>query len=188
MTNPIYEGLKVLIESPDYKELECKEYLKYAKELLVKDTPLDFIDIQDERPLNLGRSDYIVLAEVWHSGEKCRRAYLWELKAPQCYIFVKDTESRLKSSDELIDAENKLLNYYHEMRYSGLFREQCEISNLTDICLGGIIIGREDRRVGGDLTAVRKTQLYHTARSVKNYLYGNSIKLKTWDEILDHLK
>jgi len=188
LPNIIYDQLKKLIEGTNNKELECREYLKHAKELLVKDTPIEFIDIQNERPLNLGRSDYIILAKVWHSGEKCRRAFLWELKAPQCFIFVKDTENRLKPSDDFIDAENKLLNYYHEIKTGGILREQYEISNTADICLGGIIIGCENRKVGGELSQERKIQLYHTARAVKNYLYGDQIKLKTWDEILDHLK
>ena len=94
----------------------------------------------------------------------------------------------MKPSEELIDAENKLLHYYHEIKIGGLFREQLEITNSADICLGGIIISCEAKKVGGDLTPDRKRQLYHTARAAKNHLYGDIIKIKTWDEILNHIK
>jgi hypothetical protein len=188
MPDEYYNELKALIEDVNNKEIECRNYLQYAKDLLINDTALNYVDIQDERPLNLGRSDYIVVAQVWHGGEICRRAYIWELKAPQCFLFIKDTESRLKPSEELVDAENKLLHYYHELKNGIILREQFEIMHQDDICLGGIIIGCEKNKVGGELTEARKKQLYHTAKATKEYLYGNLIKLKTWDEILDHLK
>lgn len=184
MPENIYVDLKKFIDDKNPRENECRYYPQFAKELLIDDFPIEFKNIETERRLNTGDSDYIISAKVYHSGDTCIRAYIWELKAPQCPIFVKDTESRLKPSPELADAENKLLHFYFENKGNPLFHQQYEITNPEDICLGGIIIGCQKTKVGGELEEEKRERLFKTAKSTKNLLYGKQIKLKSWDEVL----
>ena len=189
MSETNYDKLKKLIEDKKNRELQCSKYLKFAKDLLIKDTLIDYINIENERRLHLGRSDYVIIAKVVSFGDSTTRAYLWELKAPQCHIFQIDKGNKLKPSKYLNDAENKLLYYYHEMRKDGsILREEYEISNTSDVRIGGIIIGSENNRVKGDLDEGEKIRRYHIARAVKDYLYGDKITLKTWTEVLNQLK
>ena len=110
----IHANLKKLIEATVKKENECRKYLQYAKEALVRDTVLEFVYVETERRATVGNSDYIISGKIVdETGNECVKAYIWELKAPQCHIFEKDTENRLRPTIDLIQAENQLLNYYH---------------------------------------------------------------------------
>ena len=118
------------------------------------------------------------------------KAYIWELKAPQCHIFEKDTENRLRPSKDLIQAENQLLNYYHENKGSELFRNNFGVTHSEYVCFGGIIIGSHARRVRGDYEEAKKEKLIETAFMIrKNYIYDRlNIRIMHWDYILDLLK
>lgn len=185
LAEELRQGLQRLIDdAQNNKELECREFLSYAKELLVlPDIPDCFIDVEMERIENLGRSDYLIVADVLRSGDCYRRAYLWELKAPQCFIYEGDTRTRLKPSQDFIDAENQLLNYYYGLKENGVFLQQYEISAPSDISLGGIIIGCHRTKVGGDYTEAEKTRCYNIAKRVRDQLYDGKLKVRTWDEI-----
>jgi hypothetical protein len=184
----IYQDLRDLINCEDNKEHECRYYLQYIKHVLVKNRAITYNSVETERIGNVGRSDYIISAIIDEGGNESVRAYLWELKAPQCYIFVKDTDNRLKPSVELIDAENKLLHYYYENRDNGLFHRQYSITNSDDVRLGGIIIGSKDRRVRGDYDEDLKNRLYSVAKATRDHLYSNDIVLLTWDDVLAYLQ
>lgn len=183
------QGLQEQIDAGEDREHECREYLQYSKDLLVSpDFAKNFINVETERVEYLGRSDYIVIADVWRGGDICRRAYLWELKAPQRFIYEEDTNTRLKPTREFIDAENKLLNYYYNLRESGSFRTQYEISTPSNVSLGGIIIGCYRTRVKtSHYSETEKNSLYNLAKIIRDPLYDGKIKLRTWDEILSFI-
>src|SRR3972149_8759497 len=91
----LHAELKVLIESESNKELECRKYLPYARELLVKVTTKEFLFEADEYRGHSGDSDYIIGCKACdEAGIKSNQAYIWEIKAPQCYIFEQDTKNR----------------------------------------------------------------------------------------------
>ena len=185
-----YFLLKELVESERYKELECRFYLQYVKDFLMKETPIEFVTVETEYITTPGRSDYIISGKLIDSGTYRTHAYLWELKAPQCYIFEKDTENRLKPSSDLIDAENKLLHYYDDLRTSDTARQDIGVGRDCHIHLGGIIIGRENALVNGEFASpYRKKALYSRAIDSRRILYDDAgIKLVTWDQILSQLK
>lgn len=188
--NPYLE-LKELIEATENKEHECREYLQYAKEALVKDTVLEFVYIETERRSTVGDSDYIISGKIVdETDNECVKAYIWELKAPQCYIFEKDTENRLRPTKELIQAENQLLNYYHENKGSDTFRNDFGITHPDNVRFGGIIIGSHARRVKGDYRDDKREKLIETAFMIrKNYIYDRlNIRIMHWDYIKDILK
>ncbi len=176
------------MDAEDNRENECRAFLEHAKELLVApDVGVNFVEVEMERIENLGRSDYLIIADAWHSCDCYRRAYLWELKAPQCFIYDPDTTTRLKPSQSLIDAENQLLNYYYNLKRNGEFLEQYEITSPSDVSLGGIIIGCERTKVRGTLTPAEKIRCFNIAKRVRDQLYDGRIKVKIWDEIRDFI-
>jgi len=178
------QNLQGLINSHENTENECRPFLDYAKDLLVSpDMAVNFIEVEMERIENLGRSDYLIVAEVFRSGDYYRRAYLWELKAPQCFIYERDTATRLKPSQDFIDAENQLLNYYYGLKENNIFLQQYDISASSDVSLGGIIIGCHRTKVNGDFTQDQKVSRYNIAKRVRDQLYDGRIKVRTWDEI-----
>lgn len=184
MAEELCRDLQRLIDDQENRELECRAFLRYAKDLLVLPDIADrFVDVEMERIEYLGRSDYLVVANVFRSGDKYRRAYLWELKAPQCFIYEEDTRTRLKPSQDFVDAENQLLNYYYGLKESAIFRQQYEICAASDISSGGIIIGCERTKVRGNYTEAEKISRYNIAKRVKDQLYDGKIKVRTWDEI-----
>jgi hypothetical protein len=184
------EELSELINATRNKEHACRYYLQHTGFMLVPETVVRFNRVETERMGNLGRSDYIISATVWNGGEESVRAYIWELKAPQCYIFSTDVHNRLKPTKELIDAENKLLNFYYENKNNPLFHHQYGISHPAsdNVKLGGIIIGCNRTKVNGTFTQTEKAQLFSVAKSARNLMYEScGIHLKTWDEVLHHI-
>jgi hypothetical protein len=137
-----------------------------------------------------GTSDYIVAGQGHESGSDCRRVYLWELKAPQCPIFVRDPSSanRLFPSKELLQAENQLLNYYDELRESADFRSEFGITHPSNVCLGGIIIGNHETKVRLKAEPAQKASLFEKAYRCRRLFYKSDIRLMLWNTILDHLQ
>lgn len=188
----IYNQLHALIRATENKELECREFLYHARNALVPDTVLDFVYVEKERRGTSGDSDYIISVRVEdETGLESVKAYIWELKAPQCYMFEKDTENRLRPSKELVQAENQLLHYYHEHKGSELFRNEFEITHSDNINFGGIIIGCHHRRVKGRFSdEVKRGKLLEKALMIRRkYIYDPlHIRIVQWDYILDLLK
>ena len=184
MAEVLRRDLQRLIDDQENRELECRAFLEYAKDLLVLPDIADhFVNVETERNEYLGRSDYLVVANVFRSGDRYIRAYLWELKAPQCFIYEEDTRTRLRPSQDFVDAENKLLNYYYGLRENEIFRQQYEIGAASDISLGDIIIGCERTKVRGNYIEAERISRYNIAKRVKDQLYDGKIKVRTWDEI-----
>jgi hypothetical protein len=183
----LYRNLQMLIGQALNKEHECREFLKYRPEILFKETVVQLENTDQEYRGNSGDSDYIISAKIRdESGIECVRVYIWELKAPQCYIFEKDNENRLKPTGELISAENQLLHYYHEQRGSDQFRQQFNVTHPDHVCFGGIIIGSSNRLVKGDYEEIKKAKLYERAISIRRQYFYNAcgIRIITWDSIL----
>lgn len=189
----LYTELKALIEGESRKELECRKYLEYLKgafEILAKGTYIKVIQFKTEYSGNSGIPDYILSVYKEEVNVKCNRAYIWEVKAPQCSIFVKETKNRLRPSDDLVKAENQLLHYYNEHKNSSSFHSDFEITHPDYICFGGIIIGCERTKVTGKFESESdKKKLYEKALRIrKEYFYKqNEIKIILWDSILDQL-
>lgn len=186
-----YSSLKRFIESTENKEHECREFLQHAKEALVKYTVVEFVYVETERRGAVGDSDYIISGKVVDEASvESVKAYIWELKAPQCYMFEKDTKNRLRPTEALIQAENQLLHYYHENKGSESFRNDFGVTHSDNVCFGGIIIGTHNRRVSGKYEKAKKNKLFETALMIrKKYIYDPlNIRIMHWDYILDLLK
>ncbi len=187
-----YNQLRKLIQADGNKELECRAFLHHVKTALIPETVLEFVYIDKERRGNSGDSDYVLSVKVQdETGLQAVKAFIWELKAPQCYIFEKETENRLRPSKELIKAENQLFHYFHENKGDENFKRDFQIVHSDNIYFGGIIIGRHDRWVDGDFINVdKRNKLYEKALTIrKQYIYDRwNIRILTWDYILDLLK
>ena len=192
-----YAELKKLVElNGSHNELACRQYLKYAQNLLVTETPKAFLTTDKEYRGNSGDSDLIISCRVQDGvGHESVKAYVWEVKAPQCHLFEFDTRNRVKPSAEYISAENQLLHYYDELLSSEQFRREHNIADRDNVMLGGILIGRHDTSVkckgkgkrSYDPDTMQRLFL-RALRLRQNHLYGQRIKVLTWDTILDHLK
>ncbi|HEX7343533.1 MAG TPA: hypothetical protein VF398_04675 [bacterium] len=188
--NNSYNELRILIAEKNRREHECRKYLCQAKHILVPEAVVEFCYLEKEYRTHTGDSDYVISAKVILKTSVERvRAYVWELKAPQCSIFEKDTMARLRPSKYLIDAENKLIHYYDELKGSDRSRSDFKVIHPDDIRIGGIIIGKESKWVSGitDESQARKLK-DQTLRIREKYRYDSQeIKIITWDRILRNL-
>src|SRR4030042_5437274 len=156
-----YEKLGALITAEGYKELECRKYLQFVPGLLVKGNIISLVYHEIDYRGNAGDSDYVISAKIQKDiGVERVEAYVWELKAPQCYLFKKDTENRLRPSEDLIKAENQLLHYYEEQRGNELFRAKFGVTRQNDVHIGGIIIGCKAKQVDADFEIDKKDRLF----------------------------
>jgi hypothetical protein len=189
-TNNLYDDLKKLIEDSRNRELECRAYLKYARDLLVDVTTASFYDEEKEYRGHSGDSDYLVVCRVIDgAGIEEIKSYIWEVKAPQCCLFEYDTKNRVKPTKEYISAENQLLHYYEESKGSTQFRNEFRITHPENVKLGGLIIGSKKTWVKGKkYDSSTSSRLFRRALDLRRmYLYGNSgIKIIVWDRILDY--
>jgi hypothetical protein len=196
MSQVEYDALKQLVEKDGcYNEMACRLYLKYAQHLFVTETPTAFLTTDEEYRGNSGDSDLIITCRVQDGvGQEAIKAYVWEVKAPQCHLFDFDTQNRVKPSAAYISAENQLLHYHDELCGNDQFLREHQIADRANVMLGGILIGRHNTRVKqthkDSYDAVTEQRLFARAlRLRRNHLYGHDgIKVLTWDAILDHLK
>lgn len=187
----LHAELLALMENDTPNEIECRKYLSYAKELFVKVTPIKFLAETDEYRGHSGDSDYIIACTACNEAAiQSNQVYIWEVKAPQCYVFEEDIKNRVKPSKDFISAENQLLHYYEESKNSDQFRSEFEITHPENVYLGGIIIGSKKTLVKSKTYSKdRAYLLYRRALELRQrYLYGFSgIKVMIWDAILNHL-
>lgn len=184
-------ALGELIEAKRNKERECREYLQYAKELLIGDIVTRYEYIETERRGHSGDSDYVISGLVMDkTGIENMKAYIWELKPPQCYLFEKDTKNRLRPTRELLRAENQLFHYHDELKGDDRARHEFGVTHPGYVCLGGIIIGCRRTWVKGINDDGKKKRLYENSLRIrKTYIYDPlGIRLMTWDYILNYLK
>jgi len=185
-----YERLRRLIYTNDRRtEIECKEFLNFVKPYLFTETFIEEIYCEAEYRGHSGDSDFVISAKVEsEGGDECIKAYIWEVKAPQLYVFEKDNENRLCPTIDLFKAENQLLNYFHENKGSTDFCKTFS-THPDDVHMGGIIIGRQDNRVNGDYSEEKKARLYGKAYNLRKEYVWNKLNIRViiWDKILDQL-
>lgn len=193
MTSP-YQSLYELMNDNSHREIECRAFLNSTKEKLVKNSPDRFLRFEPEYRGHTGDSDVVITCEVENdAGVRCVEAYIWEAKAPQCYVFEFDNMNRVRPTKELISAENQLLHYYEEYKKSDTFKQEFEITSSDNIYIGGIIIGQKSRlvRPNQNYSDPSKTNSLYT-RAIncrKEHFYKASrIDFIIWDRILDLLR
>jgi len=186
----LYKKLKDLIYKDKHNEVECREYLKYVVSLLVKETFNEDVTYEQECPQYCGRSDLLIRVKVKDEfDDEKTLAYIWEVKAAQCYIFKTETKSRLCPSQYLYKAENQLLHYYNGFYNDRNAQIRLGILHPEQIKFGGIIIGRKDKLVENKHEVSDVKGLYNITRPLREkYFYNDRIKLITWDDILNYLK
>jgi len=192
--SPSYEDafkeLNSLISDTHHREKECRKYIPMALDLFVPFSGSTTIfDDKTEYPGHTGPSDLIIFCERTCGGLTEKYAYIWEVKSPQTFVFVKDTENRVKPSTEFLQAENQLLHYWDDCK-NEKFRVDFGLSKIDTILPGGILIGQKSMLLKGEYKEAKKKQLYRTALNLrKQCLYGDyGIQVLIWDDILDFLK
>lgn len=181
-----------LINSEGRKERECRKYLHYAHTILFReDVPKDIVYEEPEMIGSAGVSDYVISGSIGNnpSSSNCVKAYVWELKAPQCFLFKKDNENRLRPTPDLNDAENKLLNYVDELRGNHTLQTRFGVTHSDYVCIGGIVIGCKSKLVDGNYEEAKKTKLLNDALRIREeWFYKRAgIRLITWSHVLDHI-
>lgn len=191
-----YEQLQALMSAEERRELECRDILKHAVDLLVREPFGEFYRDETEVPGNAGRVDYFIACKVGDEtvgGDDRVKVWLWEVKAPQCPVFKYEDGNRLCPTLDLVEAENQLIYYYEERKRNPHFREQLAIRYDTDIKLGGVIIGKRESAVrmgNNQIEPGRLGELYTQAVMFRRrYFYTpHGMELLTWDQVLRHLK
>jgi hypothetical protein len=173
--------------------LECLRRLEDRADILCHDFAASIVCFRPEDPGRYGPCDLIVVAEVVESTEEMRRrAYVWEVKAPQVHLFEHDTRNRVQPSSYLVKAENQLFHYHEDKSGSEAFRNEFGIMSHEDIVLGGVIIGRSDTilKPKAAMPLQEGERLYGTAlRLRRRYIYKkNNMELMTWSNILRRLE
>ncbi len=187
-----YDELKKLIESDSNKEEQCKKYLIKLENYLFRDKLINKIKIDIEYRGNSGDSDIIISGITEDDlGTQYNEAFIWEAKAPQCFIFKKDNENRLKPSDDLVKAENQLLHYYLDQKNNQQFLNDFKIQDPKNVKIGGIIIGSSNTKIErkSEIPHQRHESLFDKMFDTRKLLYkSENIKLAHWDTILDQFK
>ncbi|MEH6626144.1 MAG: hypothetical protein V7739_06865 [Motiliproteus sp.] len=189
LANP-HDELTHLINETGNKELECREFVSLSRELFVQNTAAtNILHEESEYRGHTGDSDLIVICEQSSGGINTRQAYVWEIKAPQCYLFEKCNNNRVRPTADFIKAENQLLHYYEELK-STQFVSEFGLNHPENVKLGGILIGNTNTLVRGSYDTSTSLRLYTRAHELRQrYLYGHSnIKIMIWNDVLDYLK
>jgi hypothetical protein len=123
-------------------------------------------------------------------GNEERVAFLWELKAPQCYLFEYDNNNhRCRPTLDLVKAENQLLHYVEEAVGSESTRTRLGVMNRDNIRPGGIIIGAKNTMLRGSRN-VRDIDKASTALRLRRdrFYLAQGIRILLWDRVLDAVR
>jgi hypothetical protein len=172
-------------------ELKCAAHLHNAAADLMGGTPVRISTQREDRNF-FGSTDFIVAATMLddrRSEANC--AVIWELKAPQCFLFEQDdNKNRCRPTHDFVKAENQLLHYAHLAMNDANFRQRFDVMDTRNIRIGGIIIGRSrDKllREGNSREQIRQATLALSIR--ESFLYqSHGIRVLTWDRILDFVR
>lgn len=182
-----------LLQADAQNELRCRDFLRCIPQHLCWERPRALLRIGCEEPGRFGSCDFVVSAEISHGAASERIAYVWELKAPQIYLYEMDRNvRRFRPTTDLIRAETQLLHYVADMEYNTLFRGYYLLHPTSKVLPAGIIIGREDRfaRVGRRPVSEISLDQDYLARASNqirlDYIYNQAnIRIKTWDWVLE---
>jgi hypothetical protein len=180
----------LVFEKTRYTETECESYLAQAAGFLVPGTPIDLSALRQDRNY-FGSSDLTVTVSMLDELMAISNsAYIWELKAPQCYLMeYDDSKTRCRPTAELIKAENQLLHYGHESQYNDAHRARLKILDRDRIKLGGIVMGTKDRLLKGGSGPGDIERATNSLNIRKRYFYEpNNIRIITWDRLVEYLR
>jgi hypothetical protein len=130
LTQEEFDEFKELVYTDTAQtEIECGQFLNFAAAYLIPHTVIELRTEQEHRNY-FGSSDYIVTARVLNDQSfEEDFAYIWELKAPQCYLFERDeNQNRCRPTKEFVKAENQLLQYLYSAVNDSLFWHQIQDS------------------------------------------------------------
>jgi hypothetical protein len=181
------------------KELEARDYLAYLIKILHHDLHIfvaagsNDVNCLREDPGRSGRLDLAIVADVREgTGETRRKAFLWEIKAPQLYAFVMKTKHRAEPSRDLFEAENQLFHYHNDKMKDYQFLEDNRILGPDDVELGGIVIGRFDRRIQAPFNVDQQDREIAFRKVInlrRRYIYKRlGMEVLTWTNILERIK
>jgi hypothetical protein len=185
-----FAEFEALIRDSGRRELECRPYLEHAENLLIRQTIRSAVQFHEVRSF-VGDADLILVADVLgDTGQVERMAFLWELKAPQCFLFEYDqNRNRCRPTSDFVKAENQLLHYAEEAFSNDATRIRLGVMSRRNIRAGGIIIGTQetmlqgardhhDREKADTALRLRQEQLYH----------AQGIRVLLWDRVLDAVR
>lgn len=178
------------MESEARQELPSRDLLRKNADLLLARSVEQVLEYEDaEVRAATGRLDLVVVAkEVQLEGDSLRVGFVWELKAPQCEVFVPVKDATYyKASPDLVEAENQLLHYHDDLSTSESLRRQLGLEG-CEIRFGGLVVGKEATsfrcREGQDRgKSRRQARIARRLREVRFYRQ-NEIELLTWDSVL----
>lgn len=177
---------RTLVLAKARNEVACANMLKRFAQVLLPAGRHELYDAGSEIDTRRGRCDLVLLADEHVSDQESKRvAFVWELKAPQCFVFARDGKERARPSDDLYSAENQLLHYLKSLRSDREWQTEKKILAEQDIRPGGIIIGREN-------TLMEHSPSISLARRAKEirreFFYCDRFRLLDWDEVLWHVE
>lgn len=175
-------------------EIECGTVLgeaNAASVLLAGGEQMLFVDA--ELRTSSGDVDLLICAEESVAGgQNCRCVYVWELKAPQLFLFRVETQGRAAPTEDLWKAENQLLHYHSYVAGSQQNRNNFRVLSPNHVRLGGIIIGTNRTFVkrSKEVSPKKARRLAETARDIRQQIFYRpvGIRLLTWDIVTDLLR
>jgi hypothetical protein len=192
----LIRDLSILVNHQDNQnENECGKILEnpeIASVLLPLGVKQIIVDTQLRT--SSGDADFLIcIEESVASGDIVRRLFVWELKAPQVFLFRTETNGRAGPTKELYSAENQLLHYHKYISGSTEDRTKYKILHPDDVKFGGIIIGKKANFVENKRSTLKEDhalRIAETARKIREKMFYEflGIKLFTWDNIVERLE
>lgn len=192
-TSPAVDALRLLVNEAARNEQQCGELLKANMPVFGPLLSSRHANVPQrttaEVTTTVGRVDIVVFVEAIGPSGSRKRAVVWELKAPQVFLFEVETSSRAKPTEDLTNAENQLFHYVDQLRNDGSWKSDHSILSGDDVQFGGIIIGKEETLVQHskscpvDLTEARR--LAGKANRVRREIYLERLELLTWSNVLE---
>jgi hypothetical protein len=190
LTPEQFAAFELLVDARERRELECRRYLEHAESLLINQTLCSTVQFHEVRSF-AGDADVILAADVLNdTGHVERMAFLWELKAPQCYLFEYDeNKNRCRPTPDFMKAENQLLHYAEEAFANDATRMRLGVMNRRNVRAGGIIIGTKDKMLQGERDPRDREKAETALRLRREQLYyAQGIRVLLWDRVLDAVR
>ena len=188
MTDAEYSELDALINTNDrLTERECGLLIHHAGDFLTNGVARSITTCNLEDRNYYGSSDLVVVAEMRSDTSKDElNVFIWELKAPQCFLMEKDqNNNRYRPTKDFAKAENQLIHYLDYARNDSNFRIRHQIVDPSNIQAGGIVIGRFPDRITAGTSDAERDRALKSLQIRKNLFYSpQGIRIVTWDRIL----
>lgn len=182
---------RLVTTNEEHTEVQCGRYLHHAVKFLVPQAS-EVVSHELEDRNHYGSTDFVISTKIKNDQNDDEVVvYIWELKAPQCFLLELDNnKNRCRPTADFIKAENQLIHYFHQAKGDDDFRTRFNIMKSDNIKMGGIIIGRSnDRLIRGDNTTSSRAKAHHSLDIRKSIFYANyQIRVVLWDRILDFVR